>query len=199
MSRIITHYFFVQSPWAFFGIRRAIEIAARHNAKIDHRPVKSSEIFKHGGGVPLKQRPVPRQAYRMVELKRWRSYLDIPLNETPEFFPINESLAAGTIIAAKLDGQDVSNLIETIMRDIWVNQRDAASPDVIAAALHHNGLSSDYLELAGDGAVLDTYDAYTEDAKTANIFGVPTYFLGDEMFWGQDRLEFVERALATQD
>jgi len=199
VPKIITHYFFVQSPWAFLGIERAMEIAARHNAEIDHRPVKSGEIFKHGGGVPLKQRPLPRQEYRMVELKRWRAYLDIPLNENPDFFPVNESLAAGTIIAAKLDGQDVSGLITTIMRDIWVNQRDASSPDVLAEALTTNGLSSQYLELAQDDAVLDTYNAYTEDAKTANIFGVPTYFIGTEMFWGQDRLDFVDRALASQD
>jgi 2-hydroxychromene-2-carboxylate isomerase len=85
------------------------------------------------------------------------------------------------------------------MRDIWVNQRDASSPDVLAEALTTNGLSSQYLELAQDDAVLDTYDAYTEDAKTANIFGVPTYFIGTEMFWGQDRLDFVDRALALQD
>jgi|TARA_R110001583_G_scaffold193866_3_gene363378 2-hydroxychromene-2-carboxylate isomerase len=199
VSRIITHYFFVQSPWAFLGIRRAAEIATRHNAKIDHRPVKASEIFKHGGGLPLKQRPLPRQEYRMVELKRWRRYLGIPLNENPKFFPTNEQLAAGTIIAAKIDGQDVTNLIATLMEDIWLNDRDASSPDVIAEALHANGLSSQYLELAQDSTVMDTYDAYTRDAVTANIFGVPTYFIGDEMFWGQDRLDFVDRALATQD
>ncbi|AUG53293.1 2-hydroxychromene-2-carboxylate isomerase [Thalassospira marina] len=196
MSKVITHYFFVQSPWAFLGIRRAMEIAKRHNATIDHRPVKSSEIFKHGGGVPLKQRPIPRQEYRMVELKRWRKFLDIPLNENPKFFPVNEALAAGTIIAAKLDGQDVSNLVATIMENIWIDERDAAAPETIAEALSANGLSDKYLAQANDQAVLETYDSYTEAAKAVNIFGVPTYFIGDEMFWGQDRLDFVDRALA---
>ncbi|OKH87013.1 2-hydroxychromene-2-carboxylate isomerase [Thalassospira sp. TSL5-1] len=199
MSKVITHYFFVPSPWAFLGLQRAMEIAKRHNASLDHRPVDPAEIFKHGGGVPLHQRPIPRQQYRMVELKRWRKFLDIPLNESPKFFPVDGSLAAGTMIAAKRDGHDISNLIMAIMEDIWVNDRNVAAPDTIASALARTGLDGKYLEQAHDQTVTHTFKSYTEDAKTLNIFGAPTYFVDDEMFWGQDRLDFVDRALSEAE
>ncbi|RCK53728.1 DSBA oxidoreductase [Thalassospira profundimaris] len=199
MPKVITHYFFVPSPWAFFGLRRVMDIAKRHNAVIDHRPVDPAEIFKHGGGVPLHKRPIPRQEYRMVELKRWRKFLNIPINENPEFFPVNGGLAAGTMIAAKLDGHDISNLIMAIMEDIWVNERNVADPETIRAALARVNLAGKYLDQAQDQAVSDTFKAYTEDAKALNVFGSPAYFIDDEMFWGQDRLDFVERALAERD
>ena len=199
MSKVITHYFFVPSPWAFLGLRRAMDIAKRHNATLDHRPVDPAEIFKHGGGVPLHKRPVSRQQYRMVELKRWRKFLDIPINESPKFFPVDGSLAAGTMIAAKLDGHDISNLILAIMEDIWINEQNVADPKTLANALARVGLDGKYLDQAQDQAVIDTFKSYTEDAKTVNIFGAPTYFVGDEMFWGQDRLEFVDRALSETD
>lgn len=196
MTAPITHYFFVQSPWSFFGLRRLVDIAKRHGVTIDHKPVQASEIWKHGGGVPLKQRPLPRQQYRTVEMKRWRDYLDMPVHLEPKFFPVDESLAARTIIAAQLDGQNVDDLIETLMGDIWLRERNAADPETIAGALKTSGLSEDYLARADGEDVTRRYAENTEAAKNDNIFGVPTYFVDGEMFWGQDRLDFIDRKLA---
>ncbi|MDG4721269.1 MULTISPECIES: 2-hydroxychromene-2-carboxylate isomerase [Thalassospira] len=195
MSEPIIHYFFVQSPWSFFGFRRAVDITKKHNTTIIHKPCRAADVWEHGGGVPLAKRPKPRQDYRLVELKRWSEFLGIPINLHPKFFPVDEALAARTIIAAQEDGKDVSQLTETLMGDIWLRERDIADPAIVREALISCGLSPEYLENADLPETTATYDSNSQSARDHNIFGVPTYFIGNEMFWGQDRLDFVDRAL----
>ncbi|MEK9844500.1 2-hydroxychromene-2-carboxylate isomerase [Thalassospira sp.] len=195
MSEPIIHYFFVQSPWSFFGFRRAVDIAKKHGVDIIHKPCRAAEVWEHGGGVPLAKRPKPRQEYRLVELKRWSEFLDLPINLHPKFFPVDETLAARTIIAVQEDGKDVADLTETLMGDIWLRERDITDPAVIRDALSASGLSLEYLENADLPEIARIYDDNCQTARDRNIFGVPTYFVGNEMFWGQDRLDFVDRAL----
>ncbi len=196
MSAPIIHYFFVQSPWSFFGFRRAVEIAKKHGVDIIHKPCRAGDVWEHGGGVPLAKRPKPRQDYRLVELKRWSEHLGIPINLQPKYFPIDETLAARIIIAVQEDGQDVTKLTETLMGDIWLRERDVTDPKIIREALASSGLSIEYLEDADLPGTAKIYDDNCQSARDQNIFGVPTYFVGSEMFWGQDRLDFVDRALA---
>lgn len=195
MSDPIIHYFFVQSPWSFFGFRRVVEIAKKHGVEIIHKPCRAADVWEHGGGVPLAKRPKPRQDYRLVELKRWADHLGIPINLHPEHFPVDETHAARTIIAVQEEGQDVSKLTETLMGDIWLRNRDISDPNVVREALVSSGLSTEFLEHADLPAIANIYDENCKSAREDNIFGVPTYFVGSEMFWGQDRLDFVDRAL----
>ncbi|MBX2831626.1 MAG: 2-hydroxychromene-2-carboxylate isomerase [Rhodospirillales bacterium] len=195
MPEPIIHYFFVQSPWSFFGFRRVVEIAKKHGVGIVHKPCRAGDVWEHGGGVPLAKRPKPRQDYRLVELKRWSEHLGIPINLQPKYFPIDETLAARTIIAVQKDEQDVTKLTETLMGDIWLRDRDVTDPQTIREALISSGLSTEYLEDADLPEIAKIYDANCQSARDQNIFGVPTYFIGNEMFWGQDRLDFVDRAL----
>lgn len=195
MSEPIIHYFFVQSPWSFFGFRRVVEIARKHGVAMIHKPCRAADVWEHGGGVPLAKRPKPRQDYRLVELKRWSEFLNIPINLHPKYFPVDETRAARTIIAVQQDGKDVSQLTETLMGDIWLRERDIADAAVIREALIANGLSAEYLENADLPEIANIYDGNSQSARDHNIFGVPTYFIGNEMFWGQDRLDFVDRAL----
>ena len=132
----------------------------------------------------------------MVEMKRWADFLNIPINLQPASFPVDETLAARTIIAVQDEGKDPAGLIETLMGDIWLRGRNIAEPQVVREALTGNGLSGEYLEHADYPSVANIYDANCEAAKADNIFGVPTYFANGEMFWGQDRLDFLDRALA---
>ncbi|KXJ52658.1 MAG: disulfide bond formation protein DsbA [Thalassospira sp. Nap_22] len=195
MSEPIIHYFFVQSPWSFFGFRRVVDIAKKHGVEIIHKPCRAADVWEHGGGVPLAKRPKPRQEYRLVELKRWSDYLGIPINMHPTHFPVDETLAARTIIAVQDDGKDVSALTETLMGDIWLRERDVSLPATLREALISSGLSTEYLEHADLPEIAKIYDENCQSARDRNIFGVPTYFIGNEMFWGQDRLDFVERTL----
>ncbi|PKR57035.1 2-hydroxychromene-2-carboxylate isomerase [Thalassospira lohafexi] len=192
----IIHYFFVQSPWSFFGFRRAVEIAQKHGVEIIHKPCRAADVWEHGGGVPLAKRPKARQEYRMAELKRWSAHLGIPINPQPKFFPVDETLAARTIIAVQDDGKDASALIETLMGDVWLHERDIAEPQTVRDALIKCDLSAEYLENADLPAIAGIYDANCQAARDHNIFGVPSYVVGSDLFWGQDRLDFVDRALS---
>ncbi|MCC9625531.1 2-hydroxychromene-2-carboxylate isomerase [Thalassospira sp. MA62] len=197
MSEPIIHYFFVQSPWSFFGFRRLVDLAAKAGVDVIHKPCRPADVWKHGGGLPLKQRPQARQDYRFVELKRWSKFLGIEINLEPRFFPVDETLAARTIIAVQHDGKNVDTLTETLMTDVWVRERDIADAQTVRDALTASGLSSEYIESADLPEMAAIYDQNCQSARDRNIFGVPTYFVGDEMFWGQDRLGFVGRALSV--
>lgn len=197
LSGPIIHYFFVQSPWSFFGFRRAVDIAKKNGVEIIHKPCRAADVWQHGGGVPVSKRPKPRQDYRLVELKRWSKHLKIPIHLHPAHFPIDETYAARTIIAVQEDGKDVTGLTDTLMGDVWLRERDISDPNTVREALVSNHLSVEYLEYADMPHTAQIYDENCQSARERNVFGVPTYFVGDEMFWGQDRLAFVDMALRT--
>jgi 2-hydroxychromene-2-carboxylate isomerase len=147
--------------------------------------------------VPLGQRAPQRQAYRLVELARYSEYLNAPLNLKPRFFPVDPGDAARLIIAVKLgDGEEAAMQISSAaMRAVWAQEQNIADEKVLAALLKDCALPPERLEQSHSQAVAETYGAYTERAIAAGVFGAPSYVVDGEIFWGQDRLEFVERKL----
>lgn len=196
--KTLDYYFSPVSPWTHLGHARLREIARRHGAAIVPKPVDYGRIFPVSGGLPLKQRSAQRQAYRMAELKRWRDHLGVPIRLEPRFFPVSPDLAARTILAAAPAGVERQlDLAGAILRACWEEDRDisdAATLQSVAAALGHDGAA--LLQSAGAAAAQAEYDRLTQEAIERQVFGAPTYVVGGELFWGQDRLEFVDRALA---
>ena len=125
--KTIEYYFAPQSPWSYLGHQRLLDIAARHGAQVDPRPVALSKvIFPNSGGVPLKQRAPQRQAYRLVELKRWAQYLDLPLNVHPKYFPVSNDEPATLLIAAAINQagkDDALRLMHAVYRAVGRRQR----------------------------------------------------------------------------
>src|SRR5262249_49424703 len=138
-----------------------------------------------------------RVAYRMMELKRWRDHLKIPLTLQPKSFPIDPELASRVIIAAGANKSAVTpSLAFDLMRAVWVEERNIADPETLRAIIRAKGLPADDLMARAQAPEAKaTYDALTQEAIERNVFGAPTYIYKDELFWGQDRLEFLERAL----
>ena len=196
--KTIDYYFSPMSPWTHLGHARLREIAQRHGATIAVKPVDYGRIFPASGGLPLKQRPLQRQAYRMVELKRWRDHLGVPIKLEPKFFPIPSDLAAKLIIAAAPAGTERQlDLAGAIMKACWQEDRDisdAATLAAIATSVGHDGAA--LVGAAQAPAAQAEYDRLTQEAIDRQVFGAPTYVIDDEPFWGQDRLDFVDRALA---
>ena len=154
-------------------------------------------IAEFSGGLPLAKRPRQRQAYRLMELERWRRRLDLPLNLHPRHFPVDETLAAGIVIAHGRRGGDVGRLSQAMMRAVWAEERDLAEPATLRAIAAEQELDGEaLLEAATVPAVQAEYQANTEAAIGAGVFGVPTFVIGEELFWGQDRLDFLAEALA---
>ncbi len=151
------------------------------------------------GGLPLAKRSPQRQAYRLAELKRWSEFLQVPLNLQPKFFPVAGDPAAKLIIATKIaHGSDAALAITgAIMQAMWAKERNIADADTLIAIASACGHDGNALFKSSDTASVQAeYDRFTDDALAANVFGAPWYVVDREGFWGQDRLDFVERAFA---
>jgi 2-hydroxychromene-2-carboxylate isomerase len=194
----VDYYFSPVSPWTYLGHARLREIARRHGATIAVKPVDFGRVFPVSGGLPLKQRAPQRQAYRMVELRRWREFLGVPIQLEPKFFPVSADLAAKTIIAAAPSGAEKQlDLAHGIMRACWEEDRDISQGATLEAVASACGLDGTALVAAAAQAGAQAeYDRLTQEAVDRQVFGAPTYVVAGEPFWGQDRLDFVDRALA---
>jgi 2-hydroxychromene-2-carboxylate isomerase len=197
MPEVIDHYYSLVSPWTYLGAPRLEGIARRAGAAVDHKPADFGRIFEASGGLPVARRAPQRQAYRLLELARWRDFLGAELNLRPRHFPAPDDLAARVVVAAKRAGADAGRLSRAILRAVWAEERDVADPGTLRAVAGENGLDgAALLAAAGTAVVREEYAANTAEAIARGVFGAPSYVYRGELFWGQDRLDFLERALA---
>jgi len=196
--KTIDYYFSPQSPWSYLGHDRLLSIATRFGAAVQPRPFAlTNAVFPVSGGLPLKQRAPQRQAYRLVELKRWSEYLGVPLNIHPKHFPVANDEPASLMIAAAIKhaGNDAAlHLIGAVFRAVWVEDRNILDADTLIQLGNECGLDGALLYQACEDA-RHIYDENTQRALEQQVFGAPWYVYKDEPFWGQDRLPFLERAL----
>lgn len=198
MPLTIDYYMTLNSPWTYLGSALFAQLASRHGAMVNIKPSKFGPIFEKTGGLPLPKRSPQRRAYRMMELKRWRDVRDVPLVLEPKHFPCDDTVAARLVIAAKLKGRDAHKLSLELGRALWERDETLADDATVSAAARRAGLDAAELRAGGPSdADLDAlHDQYTNEALAAGVFGAPSYVLPTgEIFWGQDRLELLERAL----
>ncbi len=197
MRRTVDYYFAPQSPWMYLGHSRLTEMLQRTNTEVRVRPVDFGHIFSVSGGLPLPQRAPQRQAYRLVELRRFSEALGVPLNPQPRHFPLPGDPAALLITAvATHDGAAAAmRLTGAIGQAIWAQERHMADAAELAAVLSECGLDAQRLAQAHDADNRALYAQHTREAVDAGVFGAPSYVVDGEIFWGQDRLDFVERCL----
>ncbi len=197
MPKTVDYYICLISPYTYMGDARVHEIAARHGAEINYIPVNLGEIFPETGGLPLARRAPARQAYRLQELKRWRDFLNIELNTSPKHFPAPEWPAAGMVIAAQQRELDCGPLVNAFLTAVWARDLDINDRDTIVAIANDLGLpGQELLDASEDPAIRAVWDANSAKALEVGVFGAPTYVYDGQIFWGQDRLDFLDRALA---
>ena len=198
MPITIDYYMTLNSPWTYLGSALFAEIARQNGATVNIKPCKFGPIFEQTGGLPLPKRSQQRRAYRMMELKRWREVRGIPLTLEPKHFPSDDSAATRLVIAVKLHGKDAHKLSLELGRALWEREEDLANPTTISAAARRAGLMDAELRVdSPSDAELDTlHEQFTREALAAGVFGAPSFVLpSGEIFWGQDRLDLLERAL----
>ena len=199
MSLTIDYYLSPQSPWTYLGHARFCEIAKAARATVRVLPVDlGGKVFPVSGGLPLSKRAPQRQAYRLVELKRFSQALGQPINVQPKYFPVSGDDAARLIVAVDmLDGTEAAlALTAAVLRGVWVEDVNTADANVLVSMLAQLGLPARRLDDAYSQSAHDRYEADSALAIEAGVFGAPSYVIDGEIFWGQDRLDFVQRRLA---
>lgn len=193
----VDYYFSVLSDWAYMGGERLEALARRHGAQINHMPVRLAQIYAGTGGIILQKRSLQRQNYRVIELERWRDKLGIPITLHPKFYPTDDTLAACSIIAARELGLDAGKLTNLIHRALWAEEQDVSDETTLRRIAGAVTADVDRLfRVASAPATVEVLDRNTREAQTRGVFGSPFYIFGNEVYWGQDRLDFLGEALA---
>lgn len=197
-------FYSLSSPWAYFAGPRLVDICRRHHARLTLKPYDFQRVAPETGGVPIRTRPEPRRHYHEVELDRWRHHLGMPLQLRPKHYPFENPPAGWNqpagwlVIAAQERGLDAPRLSHAILRALWAEDRDIADADIRRAIADAEQMDGAALVAAETSAPVQAlYARYTEEALARGVFGAPTFVFEDVLYWGQDRLDFLDRALAA--
>ena len=196
----IDYYISLNSPWTYLSSARFLDLVAKHGVTAETKPARFGDVFAQTGGFPLPKRSPQRQAYRMMELKRWREELGIPIVLAPDNFPSDETAGCRLVIAAGIVGQDAARLSSEIGRSLWEHDKDIGDWAVLKEAAARAGIDADAVRASGpDDDELDAIHVRnTEEAVAKGVFGAPSFVFEDgEVMWGQDRIHFVAKKLAA--
>ncbi len=193
----IDYYLATISPNCYFAGTRPAEVAVKHGATLTYKPLDIMALFSRTGGVPPGQRHASRQEYRLMEIERTAKLTGMPVNVQPQHWPTNPAPSSYALIAAqKAGGGDLAAYVAGITRACWADEKNIADDDVIKACLEDAGFDPG---LADSGLLsgAEAYEANLEEAVNAGVFGAP-FFVTDDgaRFWGQDRIEMLDRHLA---
>ena len=198
MSRSIDYYFSMASPWAYIGHKPFMDIARRHGLSVNYKPVFLGRVFAETGGLPLNQRHPARQRYRLMDLQRWRDKRGLAFNLHPKHWPFDPTLADRFVVTIVMAGRDPDPFLSRAFPGVWEEERNLGDSLVIAELAEQVGLDSASLMDAAQGPATEAFYALNlENAVAAGVFGSPAYVLDGEVFWGQDRLELLDDALAS--
>ena len=195
MTKTVEFFYDFGSPTVYLAATQLPDIAASVGAAIDWRPMLLGGVFKSTGN----QSPVvvpAKAAYMNNDLKRFAKRYGVSFRFNPHF-PINTLALMRGAVAYQDDVVVSSTYRDAIFMAIWVEARNLNEPDVIGQVLSDAGLDpAELMNRIGQQTVKDQLIANTEEAVNRGVFGAPTFFVGEQMFFGQDRLDFVAEAIS---
>ncbi|SLN50709.1 2-hydroxychromene-2-carboxylate isomerase [Pseudooctadecabacter jejudonensis] len=194
----IDYYFATISPFTYLAGPQFEEVAQKHGATVTYKPLDIMGLFGRTGGVPPKDRHPNRQEYRLQDMRRRAIVTGLPFNMKPAHWPTNMAPSSYAIIAAQNTGAPVGALVQALCRSCWADDKDISDDAVIRACLEETGFDP---ALADSGLLegAETYAANLEEAVAKGVFGAP-FFISDkdERFWGQDRIDDLDRHLSGE-
>lgn len=197
MRARIDYFFTPISGFAYLGHAALVRLAAEHGAQLVVRPADMLAVFAAVGVTPPPSQPAARLRYRQADMRRWASCRRLPLVTEPRFWPTDATLAARAIIAAQTIGGDAGRLAGALLEAVWAHELDIAEPETVGRLAEACGAQpSALLDEARSERSGAAYKANTAEAIERGVLGSPTYLLGADMFFGQDRLGFLRQALA---
>jgi 2-hydroxychromene-2-carboxylate isomerase len=191
----VEYFFDFGSPTSYLAWTQLPAIAAAAGADIAWRPMLLGGVFKATGNAS----PVSVAAkgrWMGQDIRRWAKRYGVPFRFNP-YFPINTlTLMRGAVALQMRRPDDFSKYLDVVHRAMWQDERNLGDPAVLAATLSAAGFDADaFTGLAAEPEVKAALVANTEEAVARGVFGAPTFFVGESMFFGQDRLDFVREAL----
>jgi 2-hydroxychromene-2-carboxylate isomerase len=194
----VEYYFSFISLWSYIGSLVFQDLVSRHNVRVEFKPIDLLAVFAAGGGKPVRERPPQRQAYRLVEMERWKRIRDIPLVTWPKFYPADPSLGHRMVLAAIREGGDVTAFAHAGLKAVWADELNVEDPATLVSLANASGLDGPrLLAQATDRALIAREASLTQEAIERQLFGAPFYFYRGEPFWGQDRLDQLESAVVS--
>jgi 2-hydroxychromene-2-carboxylate isomerase len=194
MRKTVYYYHALSSPWAYLGWPQFKALIEKHDLDVVVRPTR---IVQENGGVPLRSRPQPRQDYHAVELHRWRKRLNMPLVLKPKYYPTNNEFSARMVIAADRLGLPSLELSHALLHALWSEGLDVTQPDVRIDVANRIGLDGEKLQAMEDQPeIMQAWLDSHAEAQARGVFGTPTWIYKDVLYWGQDRLSFLDEALS---
>jgi 2-hydroxychromene-2-carboxylate isomerase len=196
MTKEVDFYFDVGSPAAYLAWTQMPRIAAETGARVNEKPFLLGGVFQATGNKSPMEVPA-KGKYMLGDLERHARRYGVPFAHNPHF-PINTLTLMRVAIGLQArEPQRMRPYVDAVFRAIWVDGKNMNDPATVGAVLQQAGFDpQQLLALASDPAVKEQLKAATQEAVTRGVFGAPTFFVGDHMYWGQDRLEFVKEALA---
>jgi 2-hydroxychromene-2-carboxylate isomerase len=196
MPKTIEFFFDFSSPNAYFAAMQLPALAERHAAHIVYKPFLLGGLFKalDVNMTPGMTSPA-KSANSLEDMQRWSAKYGIPFR-FPTRFPMNTVAALRTVLALSADERDVRPFVEATYRAYWVDDRDISDAEVLRSILGQLGLDgAALLGRTQDPAIKQALKDATAEAQQRGLFGAPTFIVGGELYFGKDRLDFVEDAL----
>ena len=195
MKKTVIYFHSLSSPWAYLGWPRFDALIKKHDLDVVVRPTR---IVQPNGGIPLLSRPDARREYHEVELARWRKRLSMPLVLRPRYYPTDNQFSARMVIAADKLGWDALALSHGLLHALWSEEKDVRDPTVRVGVANSLGMDgARLLAMQDTPEMMTAWQASEEEARRHGVFGTPTYVYNGTLFWGQDRLEFLDEALSA--
>jgi 2-hydroxychromene-2-carboxylate isomerase len=194
----IEYFFSFISLWSYIGSLVFQDLVRRHNAEVVFKPIDLFTVFDAGGSLRVKDRPRQRQAYRLVEMQRWKEIHGIPLVLQPKFYPADPSLGHRMVLAALREQADVTQFVHAGLKAVWADELNVADEVTLVGLADRAGLNGKrLLAEAADPSFKRLEQELTREAIDRQLFGAPFYFYRDEPFWGQDRLDLLDKAITS--
>jgi 2-hydroxychromene-2-carboxylate isomerase len=196
MTVRVDYYLSLMSIWSYIGHDAIHEMAAREGIVFNYKPLVLGSLFEQTGGTPLRKRHLARQRYRDFELQRWCRRRGVVLDLGSPYLLADKALGDCVGVAIAQAGGDAGPYFGAALRAVWTDRKNIADPAVVAAAADSVGLDgSGLVARAASDEIQAIYARNLVEAVEANVFGTPGFVLHGEVFWGQDRLDFLAEAV----
>jgi len=190
----IEYYYSVASPYAYLGISKFKELVKKYSLQVEEKPFDLvGKVFPETGGTPVPKRHPARQKYRLIEIERWGKKLNVNINKQPKYFPPADPHKAALFTIASIKKGIHLDFGHEVLINLWSEEQDIAQNSVLEKICNKFNLNFNEMDtFANSEEIKNQYLSNSNEAISKNVFGAPFFILEDELFWGQDRLDFLE-------